>query len=345
MDEEEIKEQVIEIFKKCTKRRDFKINKYFLKVIPGNPLSVWSAIKFVIGELPLPYKCFEKVFLDFKKEYKRDSQKAIDNCISKIFDSKPTQATIPSIPKNIKKPKGKKNIRKKDLIYYKVLIEYFEDIEPFYDLIALKSYRLEKYIYEKQSCLYIRNFYGLPPDDYTKNRKKYNSWNDMIMKTINGLKKDLQHVTNDLFSDKKIPQAKTWLVDVFKEASERYLTNWRQYQRKSKNKPNFEKSFKIAKQFIVEGKTSKELGFTTSGYHNLRYEIIPQGLIKFLFKIHHLLYHAIDSEKPLLGEKTQQIKAILKDIPKALAYKLLSKLLPAYTPPPELGGLFDNIEE
>lgn len=344
MKKEGAKEKVIEILKKCTNRRNFKINEYPHTIMPEHPLSVWSAIKFVIGELPLPYNCFEKVFLDFKKEYKRDSQKAINNCISNIFDSKPTQATIPSIPKKIKKPKGKKT-RKIDLNYYKALIEYFEDKKPFYDLIALKSYRLEKYIYEEQSCLYIRNFYGSPPDDYTINRKKYHSLNDMIMKTINGLKEDLQLVTNDLFSDKKIPRAKTWFVDVFKEASERYLTNLRQYQRKSKNKPNFEKSFKIFKKFIVKGKTSKELGFKRYEYHNLRYKIIPQGLIKFLFKIHQLLYHAIDSEKPLLEEKTQQIKAILKDIPKAQAYKLLSNLLPTYTPSTELGGLLDNIEK
>jgi len=305
-----------------------------------NPIPIYQAI---IDTKSLPYEEFENRFHKFLKTYKESFNKAADDFCSFLYEK--SQPVYPrKIPKLANKIKGFKKERKDDLRYTRSLYEYFfdEGIPYFHSLITFKNYRLENYFNEDESCSYILGFYGFSDDDYLKDaelRERCKSTNKLILKIIKTLKSELEFAINNLFNDNKVPNAKTWFVDVFKEAPERYLPDWKKYQRRSRNQPNFEKSYGIFEKFI-KGKSSKELGYGNK-YHKLRYEVIPQGLIVFLYLIDRRLYKIVDQEKKLLKEKTRQIRDILNAIPNAKAHRLLSALLKDYHAPLERTGLLN----
>lgn len=300
------------------------------------PIPVYQAIHNIIqpenrkGGILLPYNKFESLFSEFKKQAKKDFHKASNSFLA--FLNTPSKlAKISAIPKE-------RTTRGEDLKFYKIAIDILCCIDnDFLNLIALKSYLIERCIYEArnykpggflgqaisdyiksslkakykkeiQSCDYIRIFYGIPLKDHDEERERaIEQLNKFVLNRIRLLEIILQTGIKFFISSlDKVPMGTTWFVDVFRESSERYLSNWRQFQRKSKNEPKFQKSYKTFLKYVRDGIPSTKLGYTRKTYRRLRYEVVPQGIIWFLFWIHFYLHGLIDIERA----KEKRIKEI-----------------------------------
>lgn len=303
-------------------------NSFYYNQSEKNPIAFYDTIHGIIKGIPLSYDKFNGLISVFKIQARKDLNNALDTFLASLKTPAKPEET-PAVPK-VKKPK-KKIERGDDLEFYKSVIEYMESIKDFLPLVTLKSYNIGKSLYKTQnyksgylgnvvknlliaerkkeqlSCDYIYAFYGIPRKDEDKHIEKLNSF---ILGQIKILQENLRLGMGGLYIAYKIgriPQAMTWLVDVFGETLGLYLWHWKQHKRKSKNMPDFKKSYGIFLKYI-KGSTSKELGFTGNTYRQLRYEIIPQGIIWLLYMIHSCLYGPIEREI----EKVKRIKEIIQ---------------------------------
>ncbi|MBI5739626.1 MAG: hypothetical protein HZA16_02795 [Nitrospirae bacterium] len=163
--------------------------------------------------------------------------------------------------------KGRKITRKEDLFYYGEIISALDKVEAWglIPLISQKSYDLEKNGSQKkkQDIFYLTYFLKLTPSKVKKHLDDMHKLNHWIVECIEDLTYELDYLIKSLFKDsKRAAQYKTWFVDVFKISSGRYLPNWNNHKRKSKNHPAFKKSYEKFYECVVNNKTYKELGYT-----------------------------------------------------------------------------------
>jgi hypothetical protein len=324
MEKEKAKEIITQILKKSiTKRKPFDIKadiQYPHAILPNNDLSIWAAISFFIKKyklgVSLPHKEFVLIFPEFKRNFKKDPQKAADNFFSSL-SSKPNHVNIPDIPKI---QKGVKRTRRQDLRYYKEIVYYFDTVRAdFMPLLLL--YQISELLNEDFDS-YVCMFYGIRKSN--RDPKEPHEVTKGIIDVIENLKEILRFNMHFISQNQKW---KKWFVDLFGNASERYLPDWKNYYKKSR-KPNFREKFLIFKKF-VNGATPEKLGYSGK-YNVLRYEVVPQGLIYFLHMIHISLYNWYEEEAAFLKNKIDLIRETLKDVQDIIAIKILDKIKYSY---------------
>ena len=241
----------------------------------------------------------------------------------------------------MKKTKGKKQTRDSDLLFYKDLINNFEKFIKLFplSLIIEAGYWTERdgIKDERELLQEIVDWYDIKPSYLKRHLDSLKKQSAILLELINALKSDLNYSIKLLLSDKQVPQIKKWFVDLFGETSERYLPDWKSCKGHPPRPdlPDFEKSYRVFVAF-AKGKTCKEVGYAKrypkrgynariehevknqnhKSYKDLKYRVIPQGKIYFLWLIHLSLYSVADKEKLHSEKRSEKLKEFMKEIRK-----------------------------
>jgi hypothetical protein len=270
---------------------------------------------------------FYSVLKRVKKAASRDEEDAIDILLSAA------QARDKPLAKTVKPSKGVWRVRNPeygelawlDNIVTEIDTKGYANIDLF-PLIEKKSYLLHKYSPEREEQSdYLDEFFVFGPGD-TKVRTAIN---DLVLLYINLLKPGLDYHCLHLFRVYPTDKVKYWFVDAFRQYSVRFLKDWAQYKRPARYMPNFEKKHDLLARFL-NGETPKQLGYKRSTYHHFTHEVVPQGIIGFLFYMYYLLYYESDGEWIRLKDKADAMSDILKDVPERRIPQVLDILKTAY---------------
>jgi len=292
-----------------------------IKTAPKNlPVAIYKAILGVKGEsglkYPLPYARFDDLFSEFQKRSKKDFNGAVLSFLRGL-EKPPKKSDTLNRLKRDASLRGKKNVRKEEWEYYREALDILNN-KSRTTLVIIYSYWTTQSIDMPDPTEHIRAVYGVTPELYKL--PKIQEYVDTIFKNIIldlDFLKALFDFTFEMFEDHSM--FKKWFVDVFSENAKYYLNDWEKYRRKSRKKPDYNRSYKLFIEFILKGKHYK------AGDHFVeRYR--PQGIIRLLYKIHNILYWFKEYEDKMIHKKSIEVKDLFKNIPPYFYRRIIQEL-------------------
>lgn len=285
--------------------------------IPAIP--VFQVILGILTEnnskILLPFDRFDALFSAFKKQAKKDLNMAMISFLKGLEEPQKKSNALNKLKRDAS-IKGKKNVKKEEWEFYREALDILND-KPSTALLIFHSYWTMQAGDIPNPTSYIRAVYGISPDEYKKPiiQQYVHNIRRMVIANLNFLKA-LSDLTFEMFENHS--EFKKWFVDMFGENARYYLNDWGKYKRNSRNKPDFDRSYKLFIEFLG-GKTYKAGSHFAERYR-------PQGIIRLLYKIHCVLYWFKDYEDEMIQKMSIKVKELFKGIPPYFYRRIIKEL-------------------